>query len=173
MFQKIKLEKKNVDYKNSKGYFNKICSEENNMITFYPFVSDRAFVHNTSNLIGGIYVSENCFIGPYSVLRMDEENCINGLFIGECSNLQDHVVVHSKNNRIGNKCNIAHHAVIHGSTIGDNSTVYIQSVIDHSEIGNNCFIDAKCYLRGVVVPDNTYIPPGSFITDKTSLKKIS
>ena len=102
---------------------------------------------------------------------MDEENCVNGLFIGNNSNLQDRVVVHSKNNKIGSYCNIAHHAVIHGSTIDDHSTVYIQSVIDHVEIGKNSFIDAKCYLRNVTIPDNSYIPPGSFITDEESLKK--
>lgn len=171
MLQKIYVNKDIVDYNNSQDYFHKICKEENERISFFPYVSEKSFVHDTSNLIGGIYVSENCFLGPYSVVRMDEENCVNGLFIGNNSNLQDHVVVHSKKNKIGSYCNIAHHAVIHGSTIDDNSTVYIQSVIDHVEIGKNCFIDAKCYLRNVTIPDNSYIPPGSFITDEESLKK--
>lgn len=170
MFQKIFLNKDKVIYKNSQDYFKYIYEEENSRVSFFPYVHKESFIHNTSKLIGGIYISKNCFLGPYSVLRMDEENCVNGLFVGESSNLQDHVVVHSKNNRIGNFCNIAHHAVIHGSTVGDNSTIYIQSVIDHVEVGTNCFIDAKCYLRNVKVPDNSYIPPGSFITDEISLK---
>jgi carbonic anhydrase/acetyltransferase-like protein (isoleucine patch superfamily) len=172
MLQKIILNKSGVNYKNSHEYFEKICAEEQGMISFYPFVDQNAFVHDTANLIGGIYISENCFLGPYCVLRMDEENCVNGLFVGKNSNLQDHVVVHSKNNRIGNHCNIAHHAVIHGSTIGDNSTVYIQSVVDHTDIGVNCFIDAKCYIRSVKIPDNSYIPPGSFITNMETLKQL-
>lgn len=172
MLQKIYVNKNKVSYKNSNDYFHKICNEENDKVCFFPFVHKSAFIHNSANLIGGIYISENCFLGPYSVLRMDEENCVNGLFVGKNSNLQDHVVVHSKNNRIGDNCNIAHHAVIHGSTINDHSTIYIQSVVDHVHVGKNCFIDAKCYLRDVNIPDNSYIPPGSFITNDESLEKV-
>lgn len=152
----------------------KISSEEKSGKHFllFPYLEPGSYVHESAVLIGGIFVSKKCFIGPYAVLRMDEEFRINGLLIEEGSNIQDHVVIHAAGNKIGKNCNIAHHAIIHGAIIGDKTTIYMKSCVEHAVIGKNCFIDVGCYIRNVVVPDQSYIPPGTVITCKKDLRKI-
>lgn len=174
MKHQLLIKKTDVIFEKRMEYHDKICtlSADGSSYIFHPYVAKNSSMHSSAILIGGVYVSEQCFIGPYCVLRMDEETCVNGLYIGAGSNLQDHVVVHSHGNIIGSNCNVAHHAIIHGSSIGDNTTIYIQSVVDHAQIGRNCFIDSKCYIRDLSIPDNSYVPPGSILVSKKDLKLI-
>jgi carbonic anhydrase/acetyltransferase-like protein (isoleucine patch superfamily) len=147
--------------------------EENGFVDFFPHIEKRTFLHPTVRLIGGVYISKMCMIGPYAVIRLDEESYPDCVFIGEHTNIQDHVLIHANHNYIGNRVNIAHHAIIHGSKVLDDSTIYIRSTLDHAKIGAGCFVDAHCYISNVEVPDNTYVPPGSIITSQDQIKELN
>jgi len=169
--QQIKLEK--FLREEIEPYASKISRiVDGDEVIMFPFIDNNAFIHSTACLIGGIYVSKGVFIGPYAVIRLDEEGSLNGLFIDENTNIQDHVLIHSYNNKLGRDINLAHGVVVHGSQIDDGSTLYIKVTVDHAKIGKSCFIDAHSYIRNVTIPDNCYVPPGSIIVSNEDLKLV-
>lgn len=126
-----------------------------------PFIEEGAHVDARAELTGGVYVSRGVFIAPEAIVRMDEKARLEPLFIGEDTNLQDEVLVHADQGRIGARCIVAHNAIVHGAQLGDDVTVYIKAVVDTgSSVGSGAFLDAGAYVgRGVHVPENRYVPP--------------
>lgn len=60
---------------------------------------------------------------------------------------------------IGKGVTIAHHAMIHGCTIGDNSVIAIGAVVmNNAVIGKNCIIGAQALIL-----ENQKIPDGSLV----------
>src|SRR5699024_11476811 len=62
-------------------------------------VHESAFVDPTAVLCGLVKVEANVFIGPYAVIRadeVDENGDMEPIIIGAGSNIQDGVVIHSK-----------------------------------------------------------------------------
>ncbi|MHA1400226.1 MAG: hypothetical protein ACTSQE_07740 [Candidatus Heimdallarchaeaceae archaeon] len=128
------------------------------------YIDREAFVHKTAVLIGNIHVSRGVFIGPYVVIRADEEDPTYTLEIGENTNIQDHVLIHASNNKIGREVTIAHGAKVHGSVLKDNSILYIGACADRAIIEEGAFIHAHSYVgEGVRIPANKLVPPGSCI----------
>jgi carbonic anhydrase/acetyltransferase-like protein (isoleucine patch superfamily) len=126
-----------------------------------PFVEEGAHVDARAELTGGVYVSRGVFIAPTAIVRMDEKDALEPLIIGEDTNLQDEVLVHAHDGRIGARCIVAHNAILHGAKLGDDVTVYIKAIVDTgAEIGDGAFIDAGAYVgRGVRVPPGRYVRP--------------
>ena len=61
--------------------------------------------------------------------------------------------------KIGKGVTIAHNAMLHGCTIGDNSVIAIGAVImNNAVIGNNCIIGTN-----TLVIENQIIPDGSLV----------
>lgn len=82
---------------------------------------------------------------------------LDPIWVGEQSNLQDNVVVHSDEDIptvIGRRVTVGHAAVVHGATIGDRCLVGIGAlVLNRAEMGEGSWLAAGSVLaEGKVVP---------------------
>jgi carbonic anhydrase/acetyltransferase-like protein (isoleucine patch superfamily) len=93
------------------------------------------FVADAVQAYGAIRVGAGSSLWPNAVLRAECQQ----IRIGRMSNIQDFVMVHvgyDAPSVIGDFCSIAHHATIHGATIGHDVLVGIGAVVmDGARIG--------------------------------------
>jgi len=112
------------------------------------------FIAQSAMVIGKIILHNQTSIWFGAVLRGD----IEPIEIGEMTNVQDNVVIHTDPDapvNIGCGVTIGHSATIHGCTIGDNCLIGMNAtVLNAAEIGKDCIIGA-----------NSLIPPGKKIPD--------
>ena len=60
---------------------------------------------------------------------------------------------------VGEMCSIAHHATVHGATIGDNVLIGVNAtVMDGAVIGDDCIVAGSAMVR-----EGSDFPPGSVI----------
>lgn len=121
-------------------------------------------IHSTVTILKGSQILGRVNIGSQSsvwynvVIRGDIED-IN---IGEYSNVQDNCVLHSSKGfplQIGSYVSVGHAAVLHGTTVGDNCLIGMNStLLNGSVIGGNSIVGA-----GAVVTEGKQFPPGSLI----------
>ena len=130
------------------------------MSRFGPLVQidPTAWVHETALLYGKIAVGRDCSIWLHAVIRSE----LHEVFIGEGSNLQDFGMIHvgiDTPTIIGRMCSIAHHATVHGATLGDNVLIGVNAtVMDGAEIGANSIVAGQSMVReGSVFPENSVI----------------
>ncbi|CCQ75582.1 gamma carbonic anhydrase family protein [Magnetospira sp. QH-2] len=121
-------------------------------------LADPAYVDPTARLYGKISAEPGVSIWPYAVIRAE----LHDVWIGRCSNIQDHVMIHvawGGPTLIGAHCTIAHGAVLHGCRLGDNCLVGIgATIMDGCVIGDNCVIAGHSFLKeGTVIPDNSIV----------------
>ena len=120
-----------------------------------PSISREAFVAENSTIIGNITVNKDASVWYGAVLRGDEESIV----IGECSNIQDNVVIHTDKDSptfIGKNVTVGHGAIIHGCTIEDEVIVGMGSIVlNGAHIGKNTIIGA-----GSLISENKIIPEG-------------
>lgn len=135
-----------------------------------PVVPESAYVDHTAIICGKVVIGENVFIGPYAVIRADEVDASGGMepiVIGDDSNIQDGVVIHSKAGgrvSIGTATSIAHRSIIHGPCeIGSRVFVGFNSVVFNATIG------AGSVIRHNSVVENCHVPPGFHIPSTTAV----
>ncbi len=121
-------------------------------------LNTEVYVHPTALVHGDTVIGEGSSIWPYAVIRAE----VNRVLIGRYSNIQDFVMLHvgeRTDTVIGDYCSVAHRAVIHGATIGDNTLVGVGAIVmDGCVVGKNCIIGAASYLPpGTVIPDNSIV----------------
>lgn len=128
-----------------------------------------AFVHETALIYGKVYVGPGASIWPYAVIRCE----LHEVRIGARTNVQDFVMIHigfDHPTLIGDDCSIAHHATLHGCTIGDRCLVGINAtVMDGATIGANSVVAGHSIVaEGARFPENSIIAgvPGRLV--KTS-----
>jgi carbonic anhydrase/acetyltransferase-like protein (isoleucine patch superfamily) len=118
-------------------------------------LSRAAFVHPTACVYGNVTLGEGVSLWPYVAIRTE----IGSTSIGAMTNIQDFVMIHGGEVKIGAYCSITHHCTIHVCTIGDNVLVGINTtVMDGAVIGDNCII-----AGGSFIPEGTIIPPNSIV----------
>jgi phenylacetic acid degradation protein len=123
---------------------------------FRPVIKETSFVHPQACVTGNVIIGENVYIGPGAAIRGDwgqiiiedgcnvQENCTIHLFPGGTAHLKK-------------DAHIGHGAIIHGSTIGENCLIGMNSVImDHVIIEAECVIGALSFVSA-----NTVIPTRS------------
>jgi carbonic anhydrase/acetyltransferase-like protein (isoleucine patch superfamily) len=144
-----------------------------------PVISESAFVDPTAILCGKIIVEENVFIGPYAVIRADEtkpDGSMDPIIIGANSNIQDGVVIHSKDGAavtIGHSCSIAHRSIVHGPcSIGDRCFIGFNTVLFNCKIGSQVIIRHNSVIENCTLEDGFHIPSTSHVHDDTDLAKI-
>ncbi|MDX1740288.1 MAG: gamma carbonic anhydrase family protein [Rhodothermales bacterium] len=125
-----------------------------------PRLDATNFVAPNAIVIGDVTLGSDSSVWFGAVIRGD----VNWIRIGDCSNVQDHAVVHVTHGtaptRIGSYVSVAHRAVIHGCTIRDRVLLGIGCIVlDHAEVGPDCIVGA-----GAVVTPRTVIPPRSLVT---------
>jgi carbonic anhydrase/acetyltransferase-like protein (isoleucine patch superfamily) len=125
-----------------------------------PKIHPTAFISEAAYVVGDVEIGEHSSIWPGAVLRGDTGKVV----VGKYTAIEDNAIVHSgkpgeADTYIGDYCNIAHAAVIHCKSIGDNVMVGINATILHNaEIGDHCLIGAAA-----LVMEDMKIPPYSFV----------
>jgi carbonic anhydrase/acetyltransferase-like protein (isoleucine patch superfamily) len=144
-----------------------------------PIVDESSFVDPTAILCGRVIVGPHVFIGPYAVIRADETDDageIEPIEIGAHSNIQDGVVIHSKDGgavRIGRRTSIAHRAIVHGPCeVGANVFIGFNSVLFNCVVGAGSVVRHNAVVDGVDLPDNFYVPSTERIGPGTDLSTI-
>lgn len=141
-----------------------------------PQIDPSAFVDPTAIICGKVIIREKVFIGPYAVIRADEtdfEGRIEAIEIGAFSNIQDGVVMHSKNGaavKIGEFTSIAHRAIVHGPCeVGKRVFIGFNSVLFNCKVGDGCVVRHNAVIDGCDLPAGFYVPSTEKLGPKTNL----
>lgn len=123
-----------------------------------PQIADTAWVAPTADLVGKVVLQAESSVWYLAVLRAD----IVPITLGERSNLQDGVIVHTDDGQpatIGSGVSVGHRAVLHGCTIEDDCLIGMGSIIlNGATIGTGSLVAA-----GAVVQEGAVIPPRSLV----------
>lgn len=118
-------------------------------------VSRAAFIHPTACVYGDVSLGDGVSLWPYVSIRTES----GSTSIGAMTNVQDFVMIHGGEVKIGAYCSITHHCTIHVCEIGNNVLVGINTtVMDGAVIGDNCII-----AGGSFITEGTVIPPNSIV----------
>jgi carbonic anhydrase/acetyltransferase-like protein (isoleucine patch superfamily) len=119
-----------------------------------PVIAVSAFVDPTAILCGKVIVEDDVFIGPYAVIRADEttpDGKVEPIIIGAGSNIQDGVVIHSKDGArvtVGKRVSIAHRAIVHGPVeVGDDCFIGFNAVVFNCKLGKSCVVRHKSVVK--------------------------
>jgi carbonic anhydrase/acetyltransferase-like protein (isoleucine patch superfamily) len=117
-----------------------------------------AFIHETAFLYGKISLGAQASVWPFVVMRAEAHD----IMIGARSNIQDFVMVHVgslTSTVVGVDCSIAHHATLHGCTIGDRCLIGINATLmDGVRLGSNSVVAGHSILtEGSQFPDNSIV----------------
>jgi carbonic anhydrase/acetyltransferase-like protein (isoleucine patch superfamily) len=123
-----------------------------------PEIDPTALVVPGAAVVGDVSLGAWCSVWFSAVLRGDLER----IEVGEETNLQDGVVVHSDPGLatvIGRSVTVGHAAVVHGAQVGDGALIGIGArVLNGATIGAGALVGA-----GTVVPEGAEIPPGMLV----------
>ena len=123
-----------------------------------PVVHETAWAAPSADLVGAVDLRAGSSVWYTAVLRAD----IDPIVLGEGSNLQDGVVVHTDAGHpatIGAGVSVGHRAVLHGCTVEDDCLVGMGAIVlGGARIGAGSLIAA-----GAVVPEGVVIPPRSLV----------
>ncbi len=134
---------------------------------FTPKFGANCFLADNATVVGEVIMGENCTVWFNAVVRGD----VHSITIGDNTNIQDGAVIHCTYQKakttIGNNVSIAHNAIVHGCTIGNNVLVGMGAIVmDNAVVGDNSVIAA-----GAVVLAGTVIEEGSIYAG-TPAKKV-
>lgn len=134
---------------------------------FTPRFGTDCYLADNATVIGEVVMGNNCTVWFNAVIRGD----VNSITIGDNTNIQDGAVIHCTYQKaktvIGNNVSIAHNAIVHGCTIGNNVLVGMGAIVmDDAVVGDNTVIAA-----GAVVLARTMIEEGSIYAG-TPAKKV-
>lgn len=122
------------------------------------FTSPNWFIAPNASVIGSVTLGDNVSIWFSAVVRSDNEI----ITLGDNVNVQDGAVLHADPGfplHLARDVTVGHLAMLHGSSIGENTLVGINAVIlNGCVIGRNCIIGANALLpEGRVIPDNSLV----------------
>ena len=125
---------------------------------FIPVVHISSFVHPQACVTGNVIIGRHVYIGPGAAIRGDWGKII----IEDGCNIQENCTVHmfpGVSVLLKEGVHIGHGAVIHGSIIGKNCLVGINSVImDDVEVGDECIVGALSLVKsGEKIPSRSLL----------------
>ncbi len=126
-----------------------------------PKIGDGVYIDDTALIIGEVEIGQDSSIWPFTVICGD----VNSIYIGECSNIQDHSVLHVSHAgdpynpegnalAIGNRITVGHRVTLHGCTIHDDCLIGMGSTV----------------MDGAIVHSDTIIGAGSLVTPGKELE---
>ena len=123
-----------------------------------PAIPDSAFIAPGATVVGHVVLGERVGVWYQAVLRGD----VDTVHVGEETNIQDGAVLHTADGlpcRIGARCTVGHHAIVHACTVADECLVGMGAVLlDGCEIGPRCIIGAKALVtQGMKVPEGSLV----------------
>jgi len=117
-------------------------------------------------VIGEVVLGDDVGVWFCTVIRGDTSL----ITVGDRTNVQDGSMLHSDHGvplTIGAECTIGHHAILHGSTIGDRVLVGMgATILNQAVIGDECVIGANALVtEGKEIPDGSMVlgSPGKII----------
>lgn len=124
---------------------------------YTPQFGENCFLADNATVVGEVVMGDNCTVWFNAVVRGD----VHSITIGNNTNIQDGAVIHCTYQKakttIGDNVSIAHNAIVHGCTIGNNVLVGMGAIVmDNVVVGDNSVIAA-----GAVVLAGTVIESGS------------
>jgi carbonic anhydrase/acetyltransferase-like protein (isoleucine patch superfamily) len=123
-----------------------------------PNVHASAWVAPSADLVGNVELRADSSVWYTAVLRAE----LAPIVLGERSNLQDGVVVHTdvgKPATVGAGVSVGHRAVLHGCTIEDDCLIGMGAIVlNEAHIGAGSLIAA-----GAVIQEGAVIPPRSLV----------
>jgi len=135
-----------------------------------PIIDPSAYVHDGATIIGNCAIGELSSVWPGAVIRADNDL----VKLGNSVNVQDNAVIHVDTGHpaiLHDGVSIAHGAIIHGATIGENTLIGMNAVVlNNAVIGKNCIIGANALVAaGKVIPDNSLVigSPGRVLRQVT------
>jgi carbonic anhydrase/acetyltransferase-like protein (isoleucine patch superfamily) len=115
-----------------------------------------AYIAPGAVVVGDVTLAAESSVWFHAVLRGD----VDHIAVGERSNIQDGAVLHADHGfpcRIGAGVTVGHRAIVHGATVGDNTTIGMGAIVlNGAVVGEDCIIGAAA-----LVTEGTHIPPGS------------
>lgn len=145
------------------------------------FKSANHFIAPNASVIGSVTIGDNVSVWFGAAVRADNET----IELGDNVNVQDGAVLHADPGfplKLSKDVSVGHLAMLHGSTIGENTLVGINAVVlNGCVIGRNCIIGANALLpEGRVIPDNSLVvgSPGKVVRqlsedDAANLRRIA
>lgn len=140
---------------------------------FQPDVAEEAYVAATATVIGPVTIAKDVMVSPGASIRGDEGG---NIFIGQESNVQDHVIMHGLLHQavqvgtekysiyVAERVSCAHASLIHGPAfIGNDTFIGFGALVISSHIGRNCYIGHGSRVIGVTIPDGKFVPHGAVI----------
>jgi carbonic anhydrase/acetyltransferase-like protein (isoleucine patch superfamily) len=121
-------------------------------------IHESVWIAPSAQLFGQISIGEGSSLWHNAVARAECQE----IRIGRVTNLQDFVMVHvgyDTPTLIGDFCTVAHHATLHGCTVGDACLIGVGAVLmDGCLIGEGSIV-----AGGAVVPEGKVFPPKSIL----------
>jgi len=122
-----------------------------------PRFGKNCYLADNATVVGEVVLGDHCTVWFNAVVRGD----VHSITIGNYTNIQDGAVIHCTYQKaktvIGNNVSIAHNAIVHGCTVGDNVLIGMGAVVmDDAVIEPYSVIAA-----GAVVLPGTIVPRGS------------
>jgi len=134
-----------------------------------PKVAKSAYLSPTALVTGKVFIGEDVFVGPHSVIRADEPG--SKVIIEKGCNIQDGVIIHALKNtsvKVGEHTSLTHGCIIHGPCkIGKDVFIGFRSVIFDANIGSNSVVKNMCHIESVDIPSGRTVPSCSNIDIKT------
>jgi len=135
-----------------------------------PVIHETAFIHPQAAVTGNVIIGKDVYIGPGAAIRGDWGKIV----IEDGCNVQENCTIHmfpGVTVTLHEAAHIGHGAIIHGSTIGKNTLVGMNSVVmDNVTIGKECIIGALAFVKeGMEIPDRKVVVgnPAKIVKDVT------
>lgn len=120
-----------------------------------PEIAKSAFIAESADVIGEVFIGEQCNVWYGAVIRADGRS----VEIGKGTNIQDNCTIHISSDystNIGKYVTVGHGAIVHACKVGDYSLIGMGAIVlDGAEVGDYTIIGA-----GSVVTPRTKIPSG-------------
>ena len=137
---------------------------------YKPVIHKSAFIHPLAAVTGNVIIGQDVYIGPGAAIRGDWGKIV----IEDGCNVQENCTIHmfpGVTVTLNKSAHIGHGAIIHGSTIGENTLVGMNAVVmDNVKVGKECIIGALAFLKeGMTIPDRKVVVgnPAKIIKDVT------
>lgn len=125
---------------------------------YIPVIDESAFIHPQSAVTGNVIIGKNVYIGPGAAIRGD----FGKIIIEDGCNVQENCTIHMFPNvtvLIKENAHIGHGAIIHGSIIGKNCMIGMNSVVmDNVVLEDECIVGALSFVKA-----NQHIPARSLL----------
>ncbi|MEO7835661.1 MAG: DapH/DapD/GlmU-related protein, partial [Ginsengibacter sp.] len=120
-----------------------ICQFKNHI----PVIHESSFIHPQATITGNVIIGKNVYVGPGAAIRGD----FGKIIIEDGCNVQENCTIHMFPNvtvLLKENAHIGHGAIIHGSIIGKNCMIGMNSVVmDNVVLEDECIVGALSFVK--------------------------